>query len=184
MIDELWRPIPGMGGFYDASTHGRIRSWHNRHGGKSDSPHLMTPKPSKTGGYMCVRIRIGSQYQGIRRVHQLVLEAFIGPRPTRNSQTRHLDGDRRNNRLDNLAWGTQIENEEDKLRHGTLLRGESHPNAIVSAEIVRAIRAEYDRQKGVRGTCKALADTHGIDIRLVHKIALRKSWRHIADNAA
>lgn len=52
------------------------------------------------------------------RVHQLVLEAFVGP-PGPGQEARHLDGDKANNRLSNLAWGTHTENMRDAIRHGT-----------------------------------------------------------------
>jgi hypothetical protein len=60
-----------------------------------------------------------------RRVHHLVLEAFIGPRPE-GMETRHIDRNPRNNVLSNLRWGTKLENAADKHRHGTMLRGERH----------------------------------------------------------
>ena len=53
-----------------------------------------------------------------RLVHRLVLEAFVGPRPE-GMVARHLNGDPGDNRLENLAWGTQSENNYDKVRHGT-----------------------------------------------------------------
>jgi hypothetical protein len=34
-------------------------------------------------------------------------------------ECRHVDGDKRNNSLSNLAWGTPAENAADKVRHGT-----------------------------------------------------------------
>lgn len=53
-----------------------------------------------------------------RRVHHLVLEAFVGPRP-KNAETRHLNGNSSDNRAENLRWGTGSENRQDTLRHGT-----------------------------------------------------------------
>lgn len=53
-----------------------------------------------------------------RKVHQLVAEAFIGPRPE-GQQTRHLDGNHQNNRLSNLAYGTPSQNRQDQMQHGT-----------------------------------------------------------------
>ena len=44
---------------------------------------------------------------GIRErydVKKLVIEAFIGPRPTRGHYIEHLDGDSSNCSLVNLAW--------------------------------------------------------------------------------
>lgn len=55
-----------------------------------------------------------------RRVHRLVLETFVGPCPEGHT-ARHLDGTTDNNRLRNLAWGTNADQEEDKKRHGTFV---------------------------------------------------------------
>ena len=52
-----------------------------------------------------------------RYLHRVVWEAFNGPIPA-GLQVRHLDGDKRNNHLDNLAVGTQSDNEFDKYRTG------------------------------------------------------------------
>jgi hypothetical protein len=54
-----------------------------------------------------------------RPVHQLVLEAFVGARPTPKHESRHLDGDSSNNRPGNLEWSTHAENNRDRVRHGT-----------------------------------------------------------------
>jgi hypothetical protein len=51
-------------------------------------------------------------------VHQLVAAAFLGPRPD-GLEVRHLDGDPLNNAVSNLAYGTRLENIQDKKRHGT-----------------------------------------------------------------
>ena len=52
-------------------------------------------------------------------VHRLVLETFVGPRPD-GMEARHLNGDCQDNRVENLIWGTPLENGADKIRH--------HPN--------------------------------------------------------
>lgn len=51
-------------------------------------------------------------------IHRLVLETFIGPCPP-GMECRHLDGNPRNNRLENLCWGTRSENQQDSVGHGT-----------------------------------------------------------------
>jgi hypothetical protein len=54
-----------------------------------------------------------------RYVHQLVLLAFVGPRPKldEKGEIRHLDGDKMNNQLANLVYGTQKENMADRKLH-------------------------------------------------------------------
>ena len=80
-------------------------------------------KPINAGvGYYAVTL------SGERRcVHELVLTTFVSPRPA-GYQAAHYDGDRRNNRANNLRWASRSENEADKLRHGTLLTGARTPN--------------------------------------------------------
>lgn len=51
-------------------------------------------------------------------LHLLVAAAFIGPRPP-GKIVRHLDGNRKNPRWGNLAYGTYAENTQDAIAHGT-----------------------------------------------------------------
>ena len=54
-------------------------------------------------------------------LHRLVCRTFHGEPPVyrdKEAVVRHLDGDPANNHADNLRWGTQKENEEDKKRYG------------------------------------------------------------------
>ena len=48
--------------------------------------------------------------QSPRKVHQLVCEAFHGPRPFEKAVVIHIDENAHNNRPENLKWGTQKEN--------------------------------------------------------------------------
>ncbi len=57
-----------------------------------------------------VRGAPGEPRQKPRKVHQLVCEAFHGPRPDPKSVVLHLDENAHNNRPENLRWGTQKEN--------------------------------------------------------------------------
>lgn len=51
-------------------------------------------------------------------VHALVCSAFHGPKSDPKLQVRHLNGDRLDNRPENLRWGTCSENMHDRVRHG------------------------------------------------------------------
>lgn len=108
--EEEWRPIPGFKGVYEASSLGNVRSWTAiKQGG------LLTPRVNSRTGYW--EVHVGGS-RSPRKVHQLVAAAFLGPRPP-GMQTRHLNGDRLDNRLENLAYGTQSQNELDSVRVGT-----------------------------------------------------------------
>jgi hypothetical protein len=59
------------------------------------------------------------------RLHRLVLSVFIN-KPFKGAIARHLDGNRKNNCLSNLAWGSVKENSADSKRHGTYAHGDRH----------------------------------------------------------
>lgn len=74
-----------------------------------------------------------------RPVHQLILEAFVGKCPV-GMEARHGDGNKENNRADNLEWGTPKENQADRLKHGTDARGEKHKNSKLISSQVKEIK--------------------------------------------
>ena len=110
---EIWRDIPGHEGRYQASTHGRIRS--------------LKRNLIMQGDLVCGYLQIRLSKNGLpdrRKVHHFVLETFVSPRPE-GKECRHLNGDRTDNRLANLAWGTSAENGRDKASHHSL-KGTRH----------------------------------------------------------
>lgn len=110
---EVWKAIPEFEG-YEASTDGSIRSYRNKFG---PSPQILR-KSLTQRNYHCVTIFKGAR--STRRahlVHHLVLFAFVGPKPSPTHQCRHLNGNKLDNRLENLAWGSQLENMQDRTAH-------------------------------------------------------------------
>lgn len=116
---------------------------------------------------------------GIKRfVHVLVLETFVGPCPD-GMQCLHRDGNPANNRLDNLRWGTPLENWEDSVRHGTtyLSIGEHSPYCKLSDADVAAIR-----DAARRGTpYAALAASYGVNQSTISRIVLGLRRRRPTD---
>jgi len=113
---EEVRPIPGYPGYF-ASSHGYIYSE------KRGSRRAMQPDVAKDGYERVQLHREGNGRRGDRLlIHRVILESFGGAAPSPDIQTRHLDGNPHNNRLSNLAWGTQAENWADSKRHGRYRR--------------------------------------------------------------
>ncbi len=109
--------------------------------------------PPGNHGYLTVCLR-----GRVLTVHRLVLLAFVGECPA-GMECRHIDGDRLNSNLSNLAWGTHAENDADKRRHGTMvvLRGEQHGNARLSDAKIADIRS-----LGGRMSHREIARIHGV----------------------
>lgn len=75
-----------------------------------------------------------------KTVHRLVCMAFHGEPKADSMQVRHLDGNRENNRPENLQWGTQEENWSDRRAHGRAMDGERHHSAKFSDKERESIR--------------------------------------------
>lgn len=120
-------------------------------------------------GYMCCCLTVNNK-QHRKRVHTLVLTAFNGGRPE-GYVCRHLDGDKTNNELANLTWGTQAENVEDQRRHGTMYGGERHHLVTVPDAVVYMARAMFAEGH----TQKYIAKILGLTKDVVHNYVRGKS---------
>lgn len=180
MPSERWLPVVGYEGLYEVSDLGRVRSLDRDHTFR-DRWGVQRPRrirgqllrPQVVFGYS--KVPLNRQGHGSDRqcVHVLVLTAFVGPRPE-GLDTRHLNGVRADCRLENLVWGTKAQNEADKLAHGTLLHGESHPSSKLTAREVADIRAAY-RAREV--SCRALGEQYGVSLACIQDIVSGRSWR-------
>lgn len=93
-------------------------------------------------------------------VHRLVCSAFHGPKPTPSHQVAHNDGNRANNKPENLRWASSKENHADRFNHGTNPAGTRNGRAILNESAVREIRQAARR----RGVCLELAQKFGCSI--------------------
>lgn len=118
---EEWRPVPGYEGIYEVSSLGRVRSLPRERICKNGVVKKLKGKflrqSESAGGYLKVGLwdeRGGRTFH----VHKVVMLGFVGE-PPHGLEVRHLDGNNKNNTLDNLKYGTCSENHLDRVRHGT-----------------------------------------------------------------
>lgn len=120
MSEEEWRDIPGWEHLYQVSDLGRVRSLKREVAGGNGSRAIRggrVLKPSPTYAYLHVTLS-RDNVRSNHRVHVLVMTTFGGSRRA-GMHACHRDGNASNNRADNLYWGTPMENQRDKARHGT-----------------------------------------------------------------
>lgn len=175
---EQWKIVAGFTG-YEVSSHGWVRTYRpvNGRGPFLREPREINPRAITGKPYLRVTLTNNDGRQVTRRVHILVLETFIGPRPTQEHQTRHLDGNHKNNRLDNLLWGTVQENSDDRLAHGTQVRGEKVGIAKLTEQQVQEIKAAIPFWK--KGMATSFANKFGVGRTAITEIRKNNTWRHV-----
>ena len=190
MAKERWRVVPSEPHF-EVSDRGRARSldytiiskwkgitpYTRKHQGR-----MLNPIRQSTG-YLDITVD-SSQFVNGKRVPRhrslasMILEAFIGPPTDEKYLATHKDDNPRNNKLKNLAWGSQTDNMQDKIRNGNTYKpkGELHHNAKLTESQVRKIRKAYKRygKEHIK-----LAKKFGITGGMARQIGKRKRWTHV-----
>ena len=138
--------------------------------------HQLKPRPVRHGylGVSLYRTKNGKRVSITWCVHVMVLVGFVGPCPP-GLECLHKDGDKLNNRLSNLRWGTHVENSEDARRHGTLLLGESCNRAKLTAqEVLLAVEARKAGESRV-----SVGARLGVSGQMIWCIDTGRAWNHI-----
>lgn len=104
-------------------------------------------------------------------VHILVLETFVGPRPE-GMIARHKNGEANDNRLDNLIWGTYLENARDRAEHGKTVTGVRSPHSALTEEQVLEILNSTESRK-------SLAHKYNVSVVAIWKIKTGRTYKDI-----
>lgn len=181
---EKWAPVVGFEDAYRVSNYGKLCSIDRelpsgRWGHVKRKGQLISTKISRTGREI-VGLRLNGK-RTWRGVHQIVCEAFHGPKPSPKHQVAHFpDRDPLNNRAENLRWATSLENHNDRRIHQTTFPGEKNFFAQLREEDVREIRRLYRRGSPRKpGNQKELSDMFGVGPAQIQSIANHKSWQHV-----
>ncbi len=139
-----------------------------------------------TNGYKIV-VLCKNKDKKTHTVHKLILTTFVGEKP-KNMECRHLDGNKLNNELINLRWGTRHENAKDKFKHNTfkspfknnhkLNRGEKHPNSKLTEHQILEIR-QLLKNKNLSQA--EIGRMFNINRGHVWAIKNRKLWKHVKE---
>ena len=164
---EDWRECVGFYG-YEVSNRGRVRRSVPGHG---TYPGKLLKDQYDHHGYPMVHLWIKGKRFGIK-IHRLVAEAFLPPRTSPAHFVAHNDGTPLNKHASNLRWATLKENQADRVKHGTDIRGEKQWKArLKNKDIPVAIKM---RKGGY--TVKAIAEHFGVHRETMGKMFRGESW--------
>lgn len=158
------RDIPGYPG-YKATSEGQIIGKRGK---------VMSPHRAKSTGYLGVTVHVGGR-QGLLTVHKGICLAFHGT-PAPGQEVAHKNGVQTDNRPENVRWKTRPENAQERVEHGTQIKGEDHPLAKLSEQSVKEIRSLY--ATGDYRMCD-LAGKFGVSKSKICQVIHKQSWAHI-----
>lgn len=158
---EIWKDIDGFEGYYQVSNFGRVKRLARtviRGNGKSENAvfHLderIKSPQIQTQGYYHVALYKNGKYK-IRRLNRVVAIAFL-PNPENLPQVNHKDGNKLNNRADNLEWVTEKENMKHAHENGLMkhykrkiLQLDGEGNVIAEFDSIKSAAESINGSKG------------------------------------
>jgi hypothetical protein len=166
---EIWVPIRGYEGIYEVSSFGRVSVIKNG--------ERFIRKQNSSTHYLSVSFRKRPQdkSQKSKAVHQIVAEEFLGNRPEGNV-IRHIDGNRYNNKVENLIYGTPEENIKDSIKH-RVHKGEKNGNSLLNEMSVKAIKLLLKHNISQSEIAQCL----GLTVSAIHAIKKGRNWNHITE---
>ena len=168
-MDEVWAPVQAEGfeDLYEVSSKGRVRRITIISGSANADGYLM--------------IDLSDRSRGMRRcrlAHRLVAQAFHGPIPG-GKQVNHKNGDKTDNRPENLEYVTCGENVRHAYRElncsETRSRGSEHYGAQLTEELVLEAR----KRKEAGESYASIARTMGFSYHAIWDCVNRRSWKHL-----
>ena len=173
MVTEIWKDVPGYEGYYQVSNHGNVKSIERTITDSLGHTYNISEKILKNTidnvGKGYYRVSLSRKCKILfAHVHRLVAWAFIGHQK-KGIEVRHLDGNCKNNHINNLAYGTKSENIADAKEHNTFPRWEKRPGAILNRNIAKAIAAS-------KGTNAEIGRKFGIKAGVIRQVRTGETW--------
>lgn len=175
--NEVWRDIKGYEGLYQVSTYGRIKKLAGVNIlDRTTKERIMSPLTQRLG-----YIQIGltkDRKRSFPLVHRVVAETFI-PNPNGYPEVNHLDGDKKNNSVDNLAWCSKSQNMRHAVDTGLKpsSKGENNGQSKLTEEEVKEIKRLL--KDGVISQRK-IAERYKVTPALISLIKKLKAWKEVS----
>lgn len=190
---EIWKSIPSLENFYEASSLGRIRR--AKPGRNAKVGHIITQRYKKGTSYLRCRTTVYGKMMD-HNVHRLVCEAFHGA--SEGLEVDHLNSIKDDNRPENLEWVTRSQNIKRAYERGyvkvvspksrelmsqvqkarpieSYKRGDQIGNSIFTEEEAQIVVKMSKTEKSAAKIARQL----GFKYSRVWAIVSGKTWRHL-----
>ena len=122
---EIWKDIQGYENYYQVSNLGNVKSLRRTIIRKNGRPYTEKEKILRqyedNKGYMYVCLCFNGKIKSIK-VHRPVANSFIF-NENNKPQVNHIDYNKKNNRVENLEWCTNLENYIHARKNTNIVNG-------------------------------------------------------------
>jgi len=168
-IEEIWKDVVGYEGLYQISSHGRVKSFQPRW--KKD--RILRPL---IGLYFFFTLTKNGVPK-TNHLHRILMMAFKWVDGCENLTVNHKNGNKLDNRFENLEWCTTSENILHAFESGLTVapKGSKRWNSILSEQDIPAIRKM--NLEGVK--IKSIASQYNVTEGAIYGITRGVTWRHV-----
>jgi len=172
-ICEEWRDVPNFEG-YQVNSIGKVRSVDRFCGDRRGVIHGKLLKPFiNRRGYLEVNLYKNSK-STTKIIHRLVAKAFI-PNDFNKPQVNHIDGNKLNNKVSNLEWMSNSENQLHAYSLGLQpsRAGENNVKAKITDKSVTELKVLYNSGK----TIVDISNIMNINVSIIRNIIYGRTWK-------
>ena len=177
-MKEVWKDIKDFEGFYQISNLGRLKTLARTVGARNGKTREISAKilviQHNEQGYCRITFTKNKKIFG-RKVHRLVAYHFIGEPSTNQTDVNHKDGNKENNRVDNLEWCTRGENVSHAIRTG-LKKITGVKLDFKTANRIRDIYEATEPELGHMPAMRSLTKKYNVSISTIRDIITKKTW--------
>lgn len=171
--DEIWVNVKNFESRYKISNYGRVKTIY-KCGEKFLKPRICLIHANKKP--LLVTLHKNGEKGQPYTLHKLVAIHFI-PNPQNLETINHINGDKFNNKVNNLEWLSRQDNTRHALENGLIVaRGEKHSVSKLKENEVLNIRKSYEIDKISMGK---LSKIYNVTVTTISNVIKRKSWTHI-----
>ena len=179
--NEIWKDIPDFKGYYQASNMGRIKSlyrvimrktvWGER---KMPVKEKIITNYKSNNTYLMCHVNLGKDFRKNLLVHRLIATTFL-PNNENKRTVNHINGNKHDNRVENLEWNTHSENHIHAFSLGLHQIGSKRHNSVLNEETATKIKKL--KAKGWRNV--DIASELKVKIHNVSSVVNNQNWKHI-----
>lgn len=178
-MNKVWKEIKGYEGLYEISNLGRVKSLERYKKAKGEGKTLLPEKIMKVqvarNGYKTLPLCKNCIYK-YHTVHRIVALSFL-PNLQNKRCVCHKDGNKLNNNVNNLYWGSYKENLEDQKKHGTFICGEISYLHKLNEKQVRVIKHILNIPNHI--SYRQIGEIFKVSEFAIFDIKRGKSWKHV-----